>query len=67
MGSTYKNTIKKAMTMLEKFPVNGPLNSLDYKKCDEKHMKKPCIFVMTHEFDLLSDFHGVSRLGNEIT
>ena len=38
MGSTYENTIKKAMK------INGPWNSLDYKKCNEKYMKKPWLF-----------------------
>ena len=61
MGSTYENTIKKPRKYFEKFPINGPWNSLDYKKCNEKHMKKPWLFLMTREFDLLWDFHGVQE------
>ena len=44
MGSSYENTIKKAMKILWKITINGPWNSLDYKKCNEKHMKKPWLF-----------------------
>ena len=58
MGSTYENTIKKAMKILWKIH-HGPWISLDYKKCNKKHMKKPWLFLTTHEFDLLWDFHGV--------
>ena len=54
-----KIPLKKPWKYFEKFPINGPWNSLDYKKCNEKHMKKPWLFLMTHEFDLLWDFHGV--------
>ena len=64
MGSTFhgfKIPLKKPWKYFEKFTINGPWNSLDYKKCNEKHMKKTWFFLMTHEFDLLWDFHGVQE------
>ena len=44
MGSTYKSTIKKPWKYFEKFTINDPWNNLDYKKWNEKHMKKPWHF-----------------------
>ena len=34
----------KPSKFFEKFAINGPWNSLDYNKCNEKHMKKPWLF-----------------------
>ena len=51
--------LKKPWKYFEKFTINGPWNSLGYKKCNEKHMK--WLFLITHEFDLLWDFHGVQE------
>ena len=34
----------KPSKFFEKFTINGPWNSLDYNKCNEKHMKKPWLF-----------------------
>ena len=56
-----KIPLKRPWKYFEKFTINGPWNSLDYKKCNEKHMKKPWVFLTTHEFDLLWDFHGVQE------
>ena len=39
-----KIPLKKPWKYFEKFPIDGPRNSLDYKKCNEKHMKKPWLF-----------------------
>ena len=57
-----KIPLKKPWKYFEKFAINGLWNSLDYEKCNEKHMKKPWLFNEgTHEFDLLWDFHGVEE------
>ena len=39
-----KIPLKKPWKYFEKFAINGLWNSLDYEKCNEKHMKKPWLF-----------------------
>ena len=61
-----KIPLKKPWKYFGKFTINGSWNSLDYKKCNEKHMKKPWLFFSDSWIWLVMVFSWCSRKVHEI-
>ena len=65
-GQPMKIPLKTSWKYFEKFTINGPWNSLDYKKCNEKHMKKPWLVFNGSWLWLVLRFSWCSGKGHEI-